>query len=122
MSVDSIRCPCGGIQLLDRQVARIGSMAWSVIGFALGLRSIGAVNGDARVLVLTVCVVGSGSALMASAAVASRHQRLAGVLLVVSVITPTFFAWVLNVPALLVGVVLIFAPAVVTDRRAFRRG
>ena len=108
--------------MLDRQLVRIGSIVWAVVGFTVGLRSIRAVNADARVLVLTACVVGSASALMASAAVASRHERFAGVLLVVSVITPTFFAWVLNIPALLGGAVLIFAPAVVTDRRRFRRG
>jgi hypothetical protein len=103
--------------LLDRQVIRLGSIVWAVVGFTVALRSIGAVDADARVLVLTACVVRSASAVMASAAVNSRHERLAGVLLVVSVITPTFFSWVLNVPALVVGAMLIFAPAVVTDRR-----
>ena len=108
--------------MLDRQVVRIGSIVWAVVGLAVGLPSIGAVNADARVLVLAACAVGSASALMASAAIASRRERFAGALLVVSVITPTFFAWVLNVPALLVGVVLILAPTVVTDRHSFRRG
>ena len=95
---------------------------WAAVGIAIGLRSIAAVNSDARVLVAAACVVGSAASLMASAALGKRRDRLAGTLLLVSVITPTFFAWVLNVPALLVGAALIVAPNSVTDQRPLRHG
>ena len=107
--------------MLIRQGVRLGSIVWAVVGLAVGMRSIGAVNSDARALVLAACVVGSASALMASAAVARRRDRLAGALLVVSVITPTFFAWMLNVPALLVGAVLLFGPTMPTRRAPWGR-
>jgi hypothetical protein len=48
--------------------------------------------------------------------VIGRHRdRAAGVLLLVSALTPTYFAYVLNVPALVVGLYLLIAP-----RRASR--
>ncbi len=50
--------------MLDQQVIRIGSIVWAVVGFTVAVRSIGAVNADARGFVLTACVVGSASALV----------------------------------------------------------
>ena len=107
--------------MLNRQVVRVGSIVWAVIGLAIGISSLGAVNRDARALVAAAAVLGSLAALLASFAVDRLRPRLAGVLLVFSVITPTFFAWILNVPALLVGILLVVMPSLVSSRTATGR-
>jgi hypothetical protein len=77
------------------------------------------VNPDARLLAGIASLLGPAAAIAASIALSRRRDRWAGLLLVVSVITPTYFAWVLNVPALLVGLILLTAPRVaVGDARS----
>ena len=106
--------------MLDRQVVRLGAVAWASAGVVLGVASLGSVNSDALALVIAACVIGPGAAFIASWAVDHGHTRRAGWLLLLSVVTPTFFAWVLNVPALVVGLLLVIAPQMVTDRSAVR--
>ena len=50
------------------------------------------------------------AAVLASIALARGRNRTAGLMLLLSVGTPTYFAYVLNVPALLVGLALLLAP------------
>jgi hypothetical protein len=107
--------------VLDRQVVRLGAIAWASAGVVFGVASIRSVNTDARALVIAASAIGPGAAFMASRALDQRRNRHAGWLLLLSVLTPTFFAWVLNVPALAVGLLLVVAPQVVTDRAAVRR-
>ena len=66
-----------------RQVLVIGSIVWAVVGAAV------------------------------AAAVALRRGALrwAGVFLLLSVATPTYFAWALNLPALVIGLRLATAPS-----------
>jgi hypothetical protein len=108
--------------MLDRQMVRLGAIAWAAAGFAVGIASLSSINADALPLVLAACLIGPGAAVMASRAIDRRHNRRAGWFLLVSVLTPTFFAWVLNVPALLVGLLLMLAPQVVSDRSQLRQG
>ncbi len=108
--------------MLDRQVVRFGAIAWAATGLVVGFASVGSINADARPLVVAACLIGPAAAWMASLAIDRRHNRHAGWLLLVSVLTPTFFAWVLNVPALLVGLLLVLAPQAVTDRSYRRPG
>jgi hypothetical protein len=96
--------------LIERGVVRVGAVAWAVIAAAVALMSVGAVNPDARLLVGVASVAFPLAAVCASIAVERQRDRTAGLLLLVSVATPTYFAWVLNVPALLVGLALLLAP------------
>lgn len=57
----------------------------------------------------------------ASLALGRERYRLAGVLIVASAATPTYFAWGLNIPALIVGVVLALALAVVVRNQSAPR-
>ena len=77
-----------------------------------------AVNPDARVLVGIASVAFPGCAVVAAVAVARDHHRTGGVLLLLSVGTPTYFAWALNVPALIVGIALVAAPRLLVRRSA----
>jgi hypothetical protein len=108
--------------MASRQVLQLGAIVWAAVGLAVGLMSLGSVNADARLLVGAACIAGPLAALMASASLAKHHDSLASVLLLASVITPTFFAWALNIPALVVGLVLIFTPHRVSDHRRLGRG
>ena len=82
---------------------------WGAVALAVVLVAFPAVNPDARVLVGLVGAVASAAALMAGRLLAvAGNRRRAGLLLVASSAAPTSFAWLLNVPALLVGLFLLF--------------
>lgn len=112
-----------------RQVLQAGTWVWVVAGATVALGSLGDVNDDARLLVGVASVV--GPLLGAGAAVQlGRHaDRSAGVLLLISaLLTPTYFAYVMNIPALVVGVMLTLAAQRIlpdsdsgSGRRAARR-
>ncbi|HEY3833082.1 MAG TPA: hypothetical protein VGO03_12375 [Acidimicrobiia bacterium] len=99
-----------------RRVIEFGSAAWAVVALSVGLATLGSYNGDARPLVIAACLVATSAAVLAWACLARQRDRLAGTLLLVSVIAPTSYAWVLNVPALLVGLVLLLAPSTLLGR------
>ena len=96
---DDQRCPLASSALL-----------WAFVGAGVALLSFNDVNPDARLIVGVLSVLGPLAAVGASRLLARAADRQAGVLLLVSVVTPTYFAYVLNVPALLVGLVLLVAP------------
>ena len=86
---------------------------WAVFGSAVALSSLGNVNEDARSLVGIASVVGPLLAACAALQLLRHADRAAGLLLVVSaVLTPTYFAHAINLPALVVGLVLAVAPDV----------
>jgi hypothetical protein len=85
-------------------------LVWALAGALVAFSALPDVNDDARVLVGVASLLGPVAAIAASAALSRHRDRWAGLLLVVSVITPTYFAWLLNVPALLVGLILLVAP------------
>ena len=103
-----------------RRAIELGAVVWAVVGLIVGLRVLQSVNADARVLVLLACVVGSGSALLASVWLPVHRDRLAGALLAASAVSPTVFAWAMNVPAVLVGAALVTAPTWVLSERRVR--
>ena len=93
-----------------RWVLQVGSGLWAVLGAAIAWSAMGTVNADARAIVLTASIVGPLAALGAAVALGADRGRIAGLLLLVSVLTPTYFAAVANVPALAVGLALLVAP------------
>lgn len=95
-----------------RRVLEVGALVWAGVAAAVALGSLDEVNPDTRLLVGAASVVGPLAAVGASRLLAHRSDRAAGVLLLVSVLTPTYFAWALNVPALVVGLALLAAPSV----------
>lgn len=96
-----------------RRVLAGGALVWAGVGAAVALGSLGQVNADARLLVGAASVLGPAAAVTASRMLTRYADRVAGALLLVSVLTPTYFAYVLNVPALVVGVALLVAPRAV---------
>ncbi|MEP7115550.1 MAG: hypothetical protein ABI862_19960 [Ilumatobacteraceae bacterium] len=108
--------------MISRRVLQAGAYGWAVVGFVVGLVMLHSVNADARLLFLSACVVGPLAAGAASTALSRHHDRLAGALLLLSVVTPTVFAWAMNVPALLVGLALTVAPRLVVDDLVTSRG
>jgi hypothetical protein len=87
--------------------AELGVVVWAVVGFTTAMAGLSRVNNDARWLVVTASIVGPLSAFAAAVLIRRGLLRWAGVLLIISVTTPTYFAWPLNVPALVFGVLLI---------------
>ena len=94
-----------------RQVLVIGSLVWAVVGALIALSALPQANADARWLVGVASVVFPGAALVAAVALRRGALRWAGAFLLVSVATPTYFAWPLNLPALVVGLRLVMAPS-----------
>jgi hypothetical protein len=75
------------------------------------------VNADARWLVGVASVVFPAAAVLAAMALRRGALRWAGVFLLVSVATPTYYAYPLNIPALVAGLVLLAAPSIVDGSR-----
>jgi hypothetical protein len=103
--------------MVNGQALRVGALAWAVVGLVVAIASIGRVNPDARVAVSIGSVAFPGAAALASLALTRRRDRTAGLLLLVSVATPTYFAWVLNVPALCFGSALLLSPNLIVRRQ-----
>lgn len=93
-----------------RRWLEIGAVVWAVIGGTVALLSLATVKSDARLVVGLASVGCPLAAASASVALSHHRERLAGLLLIVSVATPTYFAWALNVPALVFGVMLLAMP------------
>ena len=103
--------------MVERQVLRAGAIGWAVIGLVVALASFPRTNSDSVLLVGVASVAFPLAAAIASVALGAGRDRAAGLLLLVSVATPTYFAWVLNVPALLLGLTLLVVPRMaVRDR------
>lgn len=101
-----------------RRVLQIAIVLWAAVGATLAFASLGEVNDDARVLVGIASFVGPLAAVASAYVLARSADRVAGVLLLVSVCTPTYFAYPLNVLAIVVGLVLLAVPhALRHDRR-----
>lgn len=93
-----------------RRVLQIGVLAWAAIGASVALASLGDVNADARLLVAGFSIAGPLAAVVAARLLGRGADRAAGALLLLSVLTPTYFAYGLNLPALLLGLTLAVAP------------
>lgn len=94
-----------------RRVVQGGSLLWAAVGGAIAFSSLGEVNHDARGLVLAAATVGTLAAVAASVLLSIRATRAPGVLLVLSgLITPTYFAYALNLPVIAVGSLLLIRP------------
>lgn len=93
-----------------RRVLQIGSLVWAAVGAAIAWSALGTVNADARWIVATASALGPLAAVAAAASLGRHRDRLAGALLLGSVLTPTYFAAIVNVPALVLGLVLLVAP------------
>ena len=81
------------------------------------MASLGNVNDDATLLVGVASVLFPLCAVGATVAVDRRRDRLAGALFLASVATPTYFAFAVNLVALVVGAILLIAPTVLVDDR-----
>ena len=96
-----------------RPMLSVGSAAWALTGALVALPSVPDATPDARWLIGLASVLFPAAAAAAAVALRRGSIRLAGVLLLVSVATPTYFAWPLNLPALVAGLVLTVAPSAV---------
>jgi hypothetical protein len=100
----------GGV---SRPMLRAGALAWAVVAALVTGTSLGDVNSDAVLFVAAASVVGVLCAVSAVVLLGRGSDRGAGLLLVASaIITPTYFAYALAVPALVVGIVLAVKPRV----------
>ncbi len=93
--------------ILKARYFQIFAFVWALVGFGTAISGLSRTSGDARSLVTTFSVLGPLSALGAAVLIRKGTLRWAGVLLVLSVATPTYFAWPINIPALLVGLLLL---------------
>jgi hypothetical protein len=96
--------------MLDGRTVQVVATAWAVVGFVLAAASLAAVNPDARLLVAAASILFPLCAVAAGVAAARGQLRAAGVLLLLSAATPTYFMWPVNVVALAGGAALLLAP------------
>jgi hypothetical protein len=99
--------------MIPRRMLQVGAMAWGVVGAMIAIASLRSVNPGARLLVATFAVACPVAAVLAAPALAGHRDQVAGLLLVISCATPTYFFWIVNLPALVVGLALLVAPAMV---------
>ena len=106
---------------MSRRTLTVGAGVWAVLGFIVALTALPSVNADAVVVFAVACAVGPAAALGAAFAIHHLRDRLAGLMLVISVVTPAVFAWPLNLAALLAGLAILISPSrVIADRRVHR--
>jgi hypothetical protein len=103
-----------------RELLSVGAATWAVVGGCIAASGLRQVNADARYLVAIACVVGPVSAILAGLALRGHHDRGAGWFFLVSVVTPTFAAAALNIPALVGGALLVVAPRAVFPPQRMR--
>jgi|GEM_PF-3159817 len=107
--------------MISRRALTVGAIIWAIVGSIVGLTALPDVNPDAVVLFAVLCAVGPSAAVLASFALRNFSDRLAGLSLVTSVVTPAVFAWPLNLAALVAGLALLISPSkVIRDRRVDR--
>ena len=102
--------------MIEKRAVQIGATAWAMVAFTVASVSLPNVSTDALVVVGTASVLLPLAAFLAALAAGQDRLRVAGALLVLSAATPTYFAWVLNIPALLAGVGLLAAPEIIVKR------
>ena len=93
-----------------RRALVVGAAAWAVAGACVALIPLRSVNPDARLFIGLMGVAFPSCAAGAAVALARHRNRLAGGLLLLSVLTPTYYLYVLPVPALIVGGILLVRP------------
>lgn len=96
-----------------RRALIIGAAIWAVVGAAVALTPLRSVDKDARLLIGVMGVVFPACAAAGALALQRRRDRLAGGLLLLSVLTPTYYLYVLPIPALIVGVTLLARPVTI---------
>jgi hypothetical protein len=90
-----------------RRAYQVGALVWAAVGLIIALSSQSQVNADVRPLIGTLSVALPLTAVLAAAALDRERDRVAGIFLLVSAATPTYFAWPVNLPALIVGGILL---------------
>jgi hypothetical protein len=80
------------------------AVLWGVVGAGVALYALGDVNADVRILVGVLSVLLPGASIAAAVAIHRNQPTLAVVLLLISTLTPTYFAWALNLIPLLIVV------------------
>lgn len=90
-----------------RRAYQVGALIWAAVGLTIALSALDQVDADALPLLGTLSVALPLTAVLAAAALKRERDRVAGIFLLISVATPTYFAWVVNVPALVVGGLLL---------------
>jgi len=90
-----------------RLVAAWSAAVATVSMTVVALLGLPATTVDGRPLVLAATIVGTAAGLAAAWLVTRGRTRLAGLLLVLAIVTPTFAAAALNLVALALGIVLI---------------
>jgi hypothetical protein len=96
--------------VLDSRTLQVGATAWAMVGFGIAALGLAGVDADSRIVVGVASVVFPMGAVVAGMAAARGRARAAGALLLLSVATPTYFLWAVNLPALVAGLVLLAGP------------
>ncbi len=90
-----------------RRAYQFGAIVWAVVGVTIAVTSQGRANPDIRPFIGTLSVALPLTAVLAAAALKRQRDRVAGIFMLVSAATPTYFAWPVNLPALIVGGLLL---------------
>lgn len=99
-----------------RQIIARACIVWSITIVTIGVIAMPSVNDDAIALVLVATAATAIAAVGAARELIRGHDRIAGALLVASVAAPTFMAYVVGVPALIAGIVLLVRPRLLLPR------
>ncbi len=88
-------------------VLAAASAVWGIAGFVLAGGALDEVNDDIAWLVTALTILGPLAALAAAWAIRRARTSVAVALLVISLATPTYFAWVLSlIPIIIITVLL----------------
>lgn len=95
---------------MTRSPAAVVAAAWAVAGAVLGALSVADATDSGRLPMIVAAVIGVAAAAAAAVLLHRGHSRAAGALLVLSAVTPTGFAYLPNLAAVLGGLALLMWP------------
>lgn len=105
-----------------QRIVVIGSGGWAALILLISIGTFGQVNADARLLVGSAILVATGAAVAASWLAGRERFRWAAMALLVSVIAPTYFLWMVNILPLLLAAAALSATFWTQPRRSDTEG
>lgn len=100
--------------MIERRVVLArAAQAWAAVIAVIAALTFHLVNTDARWIVGFLTAFGIVAAVAASVELRRGSDRLAGALLAASIVAPTYMAYPLAIPALVLGLALLVAPGAI---------
>jgi len=98
-----------------RGLLEVAALTWAAVAAGGAFGAMLTIDRSSVLLLSVIALVGPIAAMIASQLLGRGADRAAGALLLVSLLTPSYFSWVVSLPALAIGAALVAAPRLIVD-------